>query len=138
MRTAIRTAGELLLTAGVVVLLFAAYLVAGTGWENDQDQSAASAELDRRWVGSGAVALCHLRTRKRPRPSRSGPQPCAVALLLEHVLYLLPGLLQAARRAVGAALGLEFRVVGGLADGLLGAALELLGLVAHLVLGRHP
>jgi sortase A len=51
-RTAVRTAGELLLTAGLVVLLFAAYLVVGTGWENDRDQSAASAELDRQWAGA--------------------------------------------------------------------------------------
>src|SRR5215217_4298730 len=60
-----------------------------------------------------------------------------VALLLEHVLDLLAGLLQAAGRALGAALGLHLPVVGRLAEGLLGAALELLGLVVELVIGRH-
>jgi sortase A len=48
--TVVRGIGELLLTAGVVVLLFSGYLLYGTAWETDRDQRSASAELDRQWA----------------------------------------------------------------------------------------
>jgi sortase A len=48
------TAGELLVTVGVVVLLFAGYLVVGTGWAAARDQEAAAAELEARWAAAPA------------------------------------------------------------------------------------
>jgi sortase A len=70
-RRAIATVGELLLTAGLVVLLFAAYLVVGTGWENDRDQTAASAELDRRW--SDPATDTPAAPGAEPEPPAGGP-----------------------------------------------------------------
>lgn len=52
-RTVLRAAGELLVTAGVVVLLFAGYLVVGTGWAAAQDQDRAAGELTRQWAAAG-------------------------------------------------------------------------------------
>lgn len=50
MRTALRSFGELCLTAGVVVLLFLAYLVWGTAWQAGQHQHAFARELQREWA----------------------------------------------------------------------------------------
>ncbi len=59
-RAAVRGLGELVLTLGIVVLLFAGYEVFVTGWTADGAQSAASADLDRTWAapaGAGAGAV---------------------------------------------------------------------------------
>lgn len=53
-RAVLRGAGELVLTIGVVVLLFAGYEVYATGWQTDGAQSAAAADLDRAWQGPPA------------------------------------------------------------------------------------
>lgn len=50
MRTVVGVLGELLLTAGVLVLLFTGWLVYGTAWQAEADQQAASAELERQWA----------------------------------------------------------------------------------------
>ncbi|GAA3668852.1 class E sortase [Nonomuraea antimicrobica] len=50
-----RLAGELMLTCGVLLVLFAAYAVYGKAWEMDNEQRELGAELDRRWA-SGAEA----------------------------------------------------------------------------------
>ncbi|HEX3785232.1 MAG TPA: class E sortase [Pseudonocardiaceae bacterium] len=54
-RTAVRTAGELCLTAGLVVLLFVVYEVYVTNIFSAQKQSTATAALNKEWdtVGSG-------------------------------------------------------------------------------------
>src|SRR5918994_3585232 len=57
--------------------------------------------------------------------------------VLDGVLPLLAGLLEARLGLVGAARRLQLLVVGGPADGLLGLALQVLALVAKLVVGRH-
>ncbi len=66
-RAGMGVAGELVITLGVIVLLFAGYELVVTDWESDQAQGAASAELDRQWAApppgtpavqeSGAPAL---------------------------------------------------------------------------------
>jgi sortase A len=48
-RAPLRVAGELLLTLGAVVLLFAAYEILGTEWSAGEAQRGASEELDRLW-----------------------------------------------------------------------------------------
>src|SRR5690242_8662572 len=48
-RQAIRAAGEILLTAGVVGLLFLGYLVWGTGLRAESAQRALSGELNQEW-----------------------------------------------------------------------------------------
>lgn len=45
----LRGAGEVVLTLGVLLLLFAVYEVVVTGWESGAAQSAAAAQLDRDW-----------------------------------------------------------------------------------------
>src|ERR671913_995064 len=57
--------------------------------------------------------------------------------VLDGVLHLLAGLLEARLGLVGAAGRLQLLVVGGPADGLLGLALQVLTLVAKLVVGCH-
>src|SRR3954466_14413820 len=57
--------------------------------------------------------------------------------LLEGVLHLLAGLLQATGGLVLLALRLEVTVVGGVAEGFLALAGEFLGLVLHLVRAAH-
>src|SRR5829696_1489920 len=57
--------------------------------------------------------------------------------VLDGVLHLLAGVLEAGLGLVGPALGLQLLVVGGPADGLLGLALQVLALVAKLVVGCH-
>src|SRR5215208_4354838 len=57
--------------------------------------------------------------------------------VLDGVLHLLAGVLEAGLGLVGAAGRLQLLVVGGPADGLLGLALQVLALVAQLVVGRH-
>src|SRR5215217_9476905 len=57
--------------------------------------------------------------------------------VLDGVLHLLAGLLEAGLGLVAAAGRLQLLVVGGPADGLLGLALQVLALVAQLVVGRH-
>jgi sortase A len=59
-------AGELLVTLGAVVLLFAGYLVVGTGWAAARDQEAAAEELAARWAAPPAAA-----------PGPSAPDPTA-------------------------------------------------------------
>jgi len=51
-RAPLRWAGELLVTLGVVVLLFAGYEVVGTDWSAGAAQRGASEELDRLWRAS--------------------------------------------------------------------------------------
>jgi sortase A len=55
-RTAVRTIGELLITAGLVVLLFVAYEVYVTDWISAGKQRAATEELDREWRAPGTTA----------------------------------------------------------------------------------
>src|SRR4029453_16310385 len=57
--------------------------------------------------------------------------------VLDGVLHLLAGVLEAGLGLVGATGGLQLLVVGGPADGLLGLALQVLALVAKLVVGAH-
>jgi sortase A len=55
-RTAIRGVGELLLTVGLVVLLFVFYEAYGTNWSSAQKQREATAKLDDIWHnGRGLV-----------------------------------------------------------------------------------
>jgi sortase A len=49
MRVILRTFGELCLTAGLVVLLFAAYLLWGTGIQASRAQHAFASQLNRQW-----------------------------------------------------------------------------------------
>ena len=63
MRTAIRGLGELLVTAGAVVLLFVAYLMWGTALRAGDAQHQLSSELNRQWAGGsghGAGRAAHL------------------------------------------------------------------------------
>ena len=53
-RSVVRGVGELVLTLGAVVLLFAGYEVYATGWATAGAQSAASADLDRIWTAAPA------------------------------------------------------------------------------------
>jgi sortase A len=57
MRSIIRFCGELCLTAGVIGLLFVAYLVWGTGMRTAGIQRQFSAELNRQWHVSTASGL---------------------------------------------------------------------------------
>ena len=52
-RQAIRAAGEVLLTAGLVGLLFIGYLVWGTGLRAASAQRALSSELNQQWQRPG-------------------------------------------------------------------------------------
>lgn len=55
-RTAVRSVGELLLTAGLVVLLFVFYEAYVTNWSSAEKQRAATAKLDDTWHnGRGLV-----------------------------------------------------------------------------------
>lgn len=56
MRSVLRVTGELLVTVGVVVLLFAGWLVVGTGWATAREQDAATGELRQRWAAAPAGA----------------------------------------------------------------------------------
>src|SRR6266566_5471950 len=49
MRVILRTVGELCLTAGLVLLLFAAYLLWGTGVQASRAQHAFASQLNRQW-----------------------------------------------------------------------------------------
>jgi sortase A len=53
-RTVIRGLGELLVTLGVVVLLFVAYLMWGTALRASSAQHQLSQELNQQWAGSSA------------------------------------------------------------------------------------
>jgi sortase A len=53
-RGVVQVLGELLATAGVLVLLFTGYLVYGTSLATGQEQRAASDELDRLWAEAPA------------------------------------------------------------------------------------
>jgi sortase A len=55
-RTAIRTVGELLLTAGLVVLLFVVYEAYVTNWESARKQQEATAKLDDAWRNGRGLA----------------------------------------------------------------------------------
>ena len=57
MRRAARGLGELLLTAGVVIALYAVYELYGTGVLTDRAQQAASAQLHRDWVAPAPPAV---------------------------------------------------------------------------------
>lgn len=68
MRTAVGVLGELLVTAGLLVLLYTGYLVYGTAWQAERDQQLASAELERQWAA-----------RPQPDPAEpSAPEPAPV------------------------------------------------------------
>jgi sortase A len=54
-RGVVQVLGELLVTAGLVVLLFTGYLVHGTSLATAREQEAASDELDRLWAGAPAA-----------------------------------------------------------------------------------
>jgi sortase A len=67
-RTFFRGFGELCVTAGVIVLLFIAYLFWGTAWRADSAQNSLSAQLNQEWAhqagssgssaaGSGGIHL---------------------------------------------------------------------------------
>ncbi len=51
-RRAWRLIGELMLTAGVVAVLFAAYATYGKSWQIESEQNGLADELDRRWAAS--------------------------------------------------------------------------------------
>ena len=53
MRTVIRGLGELLVTAGAVVLLFVAYLMWGTALRAGDAQHQLSSQLSQQWAGRG-------------------------------------------------------------------------------------
>lgn len=55
-RSVLRVTGELLVTVGVVVLLFAGWLVVGTGWATAREQDAATGDLRQRWAAAPAGA----------------------------------------------------------------------------------
>src|SRR5689334_14102807 len=63
--------------------------------------------------------------------------PCECSLLLEGVLHLFAGILEAGLRLVRPALVLGVVVSGGLADGFFGPAPEVLDLVFHFVFVAH-
>lgn len=52
-RTAIRGFGQLLITAGLVVLLFAAYQIWGKGFQVDSEQGRLDQQLSQNWNPSG-------------------------------------------------------------------------------------
>ncbi len=52
MRTFIRGAGQLFMTAGLVILLFTAYELYGTGLSTSRDQDALKGQLKDTWGGS--------------------------------------------------------------------------------------
>lgn len=56
MRTAIRGVGELLLTVGLVVLLFVGYEAYVTNWTSARKQHEATAELDEAWRNPRSLA----------------------------------------------------------------------------------
>src|SRR5215475_10809228 len=68
MRTVLRVCGECCVTAGVVVVLFLAYLLWGTAQQASQHQHALASQLQREWEGHrGArpvAARLHLVTGK--------------------------------------------------------------------------
>ena len=51
LRTAVRTTGELMITLGLVVLLFAAYEVWGKSAIVDAEQNTLDQQLDQAWAG---------------------------------------------------------------------------------------
>jgi sortase A len=53
-RVFIRGFGELCLTAGVILLLFIAYLMWGTAWQASSAQHAFADQLNREWAKSGS------------------------------------------------------------------------------------
>lgn len=57
MRAYLRTSGEVLITLGLVVLGFIAYMYWGTAVREGGDQRALQAELGRQWAGTGLTAL---------------------------------------------------------------------------------
>jgi sortase A len=52
-RTVFRGFGELCLTAGVILLLFIAYLLWGTAWQASNAQHSLSSQLNREWAHQG-------------------------------------------------------------------------------------
>ena len=54
MRTFLRSFGELCVTAGVILLLFIAYLFWGTAWKADSAQHAFAAQLNQEWAHGGS------------------------------------------------------------------------------------
>ncbi|MFI9553902.1 class E sortase [Nonomuraea endophytica] len=52
-----RVAGEVMLTAGLVLVLFTAYATYGKAWQIDTEQNALGDELDRRWARGVAGAV---------------------------------------------------------------------------------
>ncbi len=78
--TVLTAAGELLVTLGAVALLFAGYLVVGTGWAAARDQEAAAEELAARWAAPPAAASAAAPGTSPPDPSPpdpSAPDPTA-------------------------------------------------------------
>jgi sortase A len=69
-RQVIRAAGEILLTAGVVGLLFLGYLVWGTGLRAASAQRALSGELNQEWQRGASGA-----TPSVPAPNGSTSPP---------------------------------------------------------------
>jgi sortase A len=55
-RNLIRGFGELCLTAGVVMLLFIAYLFWGTAWQASSAQHAFASQLNKQWAQAGPPA----------------------------------------------------------------------------------
>ena len=55
-RTVFRGFGELCVTAGVILLLFIAYLFWGTAWRADSAQSSLSAQLNQEWAHQGGTS----------------------------------------------------------------------------------
>src|SRR5215204_1134684 len=82
----------------------------------------------------GCPRMGCIRGRRGDGPSRL---PRREQSVLEGVLDLLAGLLQVALGLVGPTLGLQFLVIGGLAESFLALPLEFLGLVLGLVINSH-
>jgi sortase A len=99
-RVAIRSLGELLITVGVVVLLFAAYEVYGKAFEVHADQSRLDSALDRQWGQQAPTRPGQKPVADKPIPGqgvarlyipRLGMQWVVVEGVTKHDIKLAPG-----------------------------------------------
>ncbi len=66
LRAVIRGTGELLLSLGVVVLLFLAYLIWGSAWHASRAQHRLAGELNSQWPASACAHDAHVPARPDP------------------------------------------------------------------------
>ena len=80
-RTAVRTLGELLLTGGVIVLMFSAYELWGTGLYTAEQQTGLHQSLEQSWATSSPAPPTPGPTQTSPKPGEptptTGPSPSA-------------------------------------------------------------